>query len=581
MKIFSAALFAAILFATSVSAAVTLDATGTMSYAASATSISNTGQTVGTGSDRALVVVVVMTNRSPTSESMVWDTGGSSQAMTMLQSKTIASGPGSRVEIWGLKNPVSGNKTLSFSFSGASTDIFVSSVSFNGVDQTTPFTGGAGYSGSGSSPSFSSLSASGQASVGVTADDTSALSAPSQTAIFTDSTHGSILDAAAAYNIGGISPTFSWTDGLPSSNVWTGSAIVLASSSPPPGPPQMVTVAAADSGGALPSFDLNIADPSVDGSIDCPSWNASTLIAAAAAGYTVSGGSFSDSATGITITQGCDDAALYLTAPAHPFASGFPTVSSVTAPTIDANTAILFIIGQSNAGQHGSGGYISGSRATYDYSGSAFYAARDPLHDPGDAAPDGGPWVVVADGLIGQTGINGHIIEKVVIMSRPIGGTVIANWISGGTQFSYLTAQLTSLSSLIGTSGPSVYVIWQQGEADAGIGATASPYETKFASLLSTIQSYTAAPVYVSKTTTCIGPRTSDPFDFQHTPTNLIGKLAGQRQIRLAQATVVNGTTVRAGPDTDAIPPRWRWDGCHLGGYGLIIEAQGWLTTLH
>lgn len=571
-------------------AAITLDAAATsVAYANTATSVSNTTQTVGTASDRVCVAIVVMTNKTPTNQTMTWDSSGTKQAMTLLQEKTFVGGPGSRVEIWGLINPTSGTKTLTYSFTGTSTEVFLSSICFNGVHQTTAFTGAAGYNGSASSPSFPSSASSGQASVGVTSSDSGLLSAPTQTSIYIDNTR-SVLDAAAAYNIGSAAPTFAWTDSAPAANNWAGAVVSLvpSDSSPPPPPPppppsgaaQMVTVTANSGAEQLPSLTLNIADPAVNGGIDCPTWNASSLVTAAGLGYTINGASYTDPATGVTITQGCDDAALYVQNPPHPFASGFPTVSPVTAPTINANTAILFVIGQSNASMNGSGGYVSGSKQTFDYSGTAFYSARDPLHNPGEVKPDGSPWVLVADGLIGKTGINGQRIHKVIIMARSLGGSTIGDWISGGEAHSHLNTHLASLSALVGSNGPSVYVIWQQGEGDTGFGATASAYETKFASLRSTIQSYTSAPIYVSKTTTCI-PRSGAPDDFTYSPSTLVGKAAAQRAIRLAQTNVVNGTTVRAGPDNDAIPPIHRWDGCHIGGYGLVLGAQGWIEALH
>ncbi len=43
---------------------------------------------------------------------------------------------------------------------------------------------------------------------------------------------------------------------------------------------------------------------------------------------------------------------------------------------------------------------------------------------------------------------------------------------------------------------------------------------------------------------------------------------------------VVNGTSVRAGPNLDQISAQMRADGCHMGYAGLVMEANLWMKTL-
>jgi hypothetical protein len=51
--------------------------------------------------------------------------------------------------------------------------------------------------------------------------------------------------------------------------------------------------------------------------------------------------------------------------------------------------------------------------------------------------------------------------------------------------------------------------------------------------------------------------------------------------IREAQAAVVNGKDILAGPDTDVISTLWdRWDGCHFAATGIQRASQLWVDSL-
>lgn len=112
---------------------VSVEAVGTKLYnGAAVTSQNYTGITVGSGSHRALAVLINFDNAGMvvSAVSAVWDSGGTNQSMTQLVAGLVEI-----PYIFGLAAPISGNKTLALSWSGASR-IFVDAVSFINVDQT-------------------------------------------------------------------------------------------------------------------------------------------------------------------------------------------------------------------------------------------------------------------------------------------------------------------------------------------------------------------------------------------------------------------------------------------------------------
>lgn len=98
-----------------------------------ATSISGTPITVGTGSNRALIVEVAFLS-AQASVTVTWDVGGTNQALTLIGTATVPA-TNMNTRLYGLVNPVSGTKTLTISYSV--TDSVLSCVtSYTGVNQT-------------------------------------------------------------------------------------------------------------------------------------------------------------------------------------------------------------------------------------------------------------------------------------------------------------------------------------------------------------------------------------------------------------------------------------------------------------
>lgn len=90
--------------------------------------------TVGSGSNRALIIPVNLSLVSASSVACVWDTGGTNQAMTLSSSQSFAAG--GWAGIFTLVAPTSGAKNAKVTWNNATSDIIVGGTSWTSVDQT-------------------------------------------------------------------------------------------------------------------------------------------------------------------------------------------------------------------------------------------------------------------------------------------------------------------------------------------------------------------------------------------------------------------------------------------------------------
>lgn len=118
--------------------AVAFDAKATANSHTTGTTVvtlSNANQTVGVGSNTALICVASFEGTSaPTAFNARWDTVGTNQAMTQIGS-TISNG-NFRVALFGLLAPTSGAKNFTLSWTNTCS-CYLDLISFTGVDQTS------------------------------------------------------------------------------------------------------------------------------------------------------------------------------------------------------------------------------------------------------------------------------------------------------------------------------------------------------------------------------------------------------------------------------------------------------------
>lgn len=221
-------------WATSAQAAVAFDANATAPCTGNSVNLAVAGKTCQTltitaaMSGPAVLCQVNLSLQTVTTPALTWDFGGSAQPMGLIGGKNTSSGTG-RAELWGLVNPASGNKIAKYTAAAGTTDIDINCVSWSGVDQTggaTSFPHFNSANGTSTTPSVTVTSAVGNATMDSTVNDTSTLSAPTQTQSFIDNVPNLISGGGSRGT--GASVTHAWTLALGGSNWASAGTDILA-----------------------------------------------------------------------------------------------------------------------------------------------------------------------------------------------------------------------------------------------------------------------------------------------------------------------------------------------------------------
>ncbi|NEJ95855.1 sialate O-acetylesterase [Rhizobium ruizarguesonis] len=235
----------------------------------------------------------------------------------------------------------------------------------------------------------------------------------------------------------------------------------------------------------------------------------------------------------------------------------------VTCPTQTDRTAVLLILGQSNAANDGGQRHRSdyGARVVNAFDKRCFIAASPLL---GSTDTKGEYWTLLANQLIasGQ-------YDSVILAPLAYSGSEVARWATGGD----LNPVLVDTVKQLQDSGYRIAsVLWVQGEKDLVIGTTAETYQEHFISMVDTLRQHgVEAPVYISIASKCLEP--SNGGFKEHIPDNAI--------VRAQLALSKSGHGIREGVNTDVLlDPDDRYDDCHIGGTGAEKVSQAWLKLL-
>ncbi|MBY4606455.1 sialate O-acetylesterase [Rhizobium sp. 9T] len=242
---------------------------------------------------------------------------------------------------------------------------------------------------------------------------------------------------------------------------------------------------------------------------------------------------------------------------------GDETKTLVTCPTQTERTAVLLILGQSNAANDGGQRHRSnyGDRVLNAFDKRCFIAASPLL---GATDTKGEYWTLLGNHLI-ASGQN----DKVILAPLAYSGSEVARWAAGGD----LNPVLVDTMKQLQDSGYRITsVLWVQGEADLVLGTTAEAYEKHFLSMVDTLRQHgVEAPVYISIASKCLEP--SNGGFKEHIPDNAI--------VRAQLALSKSGHGIREGVNTDALlDGDDRYDDCHIGGSGAEKLSEAWLNLL-
>jgi regulator of replication initiation timing len=219
-------------------------------------------------------------------------------------------------------------------------------------------------------------------------------------------------------------------------------------------------------------------------------------------------------------------------------------------------TAVIAILGQSNAANHGSGQYSAQHRVdNFNIYDSKIYHAADPLLG---ASGDGGNFAT----RLGDKLIEAGLFDRVILAPIAMGGTTVEQWADEGMFNRRIIVLIRRLHDI----GLNIdYILWHQGEGNNGMGdREGRQYRKNLWEVVSTFRRYGVnAPFFVSLATFCVGPH------------------ANAENIRAGQKSAVDPRAgIFLGPDTDLIGPERRWDGCHFNEIGLDMAAALWLEVI-
>lgn len=221
-------------------------------------------------------------------------------------------------------------------------------------------------------------------------------------------------------------------------------------------------------------------------------------------------------------------------------------------------TGTFVVAGQSNSANYVDVTYAPTHAAKIDnlniYDGGT-YAAVDPLlgceayslyDTPGNM------FLRVADKLIAL-----DYYDRVILIPIGVGGSSVALWNS--RPFGDRLTVAFKRAQAVGLNVSAV--LWQQGEADQAGGTTQAAYQAAIASTIALPRAVGfAAPWIIAQCSYFLG--------------------ITSEAVRAAQAAMVNGTDIFAGPDTDAIVSWGRYDNGHFNASGADVAATGWAYAI-
>ena len=218
-------------------------------------------------------------------------------------------------------------------------------------------------------------------------------------------------------------------------------------------------------------------------------------------------------------------------------------------------TAVLVVLGQSNAGNYGMGHYAASEAVdNFDPDTGKCFAAIDPLLG---ADGKGSSFLPRLGDLLVQSGR----FKRVIVVSIAVGGASISDLASV-----HLHRVDDLIAKLRKENLTPTHILFEQGETDASLHTTEAEY---LASLVALVKKFRSegyqAPVFVASSTKC---------DEVH-PKN-------RNVIRRAQAAAVNADLdIRRGPDIDMIGNEGRAYGhCHMNQIGELAQAALWAAFI-
>lgn len=238
------------------------------------------------------------------------------------------------------------------------------------------------------------------------------------------------------------------------------------------------------------------------------------------------------------------------------------TPSAITA---GEDTLVLIIVGDSLAANCVNSNYVvtQARNTNYNIYSGGCYQTKEPMMGTNISGfTNTGHWA----SQLGDRLISGGTTARSYLTTAAVGGTLISQWTQAspqpGQRQGIIARRLASISSTflsaVNTRGAILQVI---GSNDTNAGTTSSAFQ---ASQTTAIQLWRDAgltcPYYVAVDSWFNGTTSS--------------------AVTGAQAAVVNGTTIKAGPNLDSITSSNRYDNTHWNITGATLVSCLWFAIL-
>ena len=229
----------------------------------------------------------------------------------------------------------------------------------------------------------------------------------------------------------------------------------------------------------------------------------------------------------------------------------YPGKSEIACPLQDETTAVLLVMGQSNAANSQGQRYKSRDDQVVNFAGGRCYRAASPLL--GADGEMGETWTLLGTKLI-QSGL----YRTVILIPAAVGGSSVARWAANGDLNTMMIGVIRSARMRYAITA----VLWDQGAEDFGLHTPEIQYRQNLKSLIDTVRAEgVRAPFFITRCS--IGDR-----DWSE-----------DNPISRAQGSLVDDQqAVFDGPNTDHdVTAIDRYDGYHFAASGQEKYTDAWI----
>ena len=232
----------------------------------------------------------------------------------------------------------------------------------------------------------------------------------------------------------------------------------------------------------------------------------------------------------------------------------YPGKTEITCPVQDEKTAVLLLVGQSNAANYQGQRYQSADDRVVNFVDGRCYRAASPLL--GADGQEGETWTLLGSKLV-QSGL----YRAVILVPAAVGGSAVRRWAEGGD----LNAMLASVIGAVKARYTINAVLLDQGATDFTLGTSEDQYRSDLKSMIDSVRAQGVhAPFFITRCSVG-GPNWTE-----------------DNPVARAQASLADSrNAIFDGPNTDRdVTQLDRYDGYHFGGSGQEKFTDAWVRLL-